>query len=106
MDHRLSLNTGDSNPHRAREEHLRGAAFIDPCCFLIRLMARPVMMQRRPSCGRRNATEGPRLRPRHRPVAAANAACFAEIAEQGPQPQKMTLVTVTAEWARYRSCGS
>ena len=61
MDHRLSLNTGDSNPYRAREEHLRGAAFIDPYCFLIRLMARPVMMQRRPSCGRRNATEGPRL---------------------------------------------
>lgn len=80
----------------------RGAAFIDPACFLIRLIA----------CGHTaEEAEGwaaccdgwEQAPPRAIDMFAhASARLFREIADQDPQPWKRALETATGQWVRYR----
>ena len=81
----------------------RGAAFIEPACFLLRLMlgATP---RRRPRRGQRNAPPGERRRTRRSTsLAIACARLYDEIAREDPQPWKKRFAAVAQDWAEYRS---
>ncbi len=80
----------------------RGAAFIDPACFLIRLMA----AGHSPSQAEALAAQCLGWR-QASPIAIdmfalASTRLYDEIAREDPQPSKQRLATVARDWARHR----
>ncbi len=83
----------------------RGAAFIDPACFLLRLMAHG----HSPASAEHWASQcvGWDQVPRHAvdAFANANARLYAEIAHQDPEPWKRQLASAASSWYTYRLTG-
>jgi hypothetical protein len=80
----------------------RGAAFIDPACFLLRLMAsgHTAVGAERWAAQCIGWDQAP---PRAiSAFATASARLFAEIALDDPQPWKQQLASVASEWMTYR----
>lgn len=81
----------------------RGAAFIDPACFLLRLMLDGHTAAQAEEWAQQCA---PWATAPDRAVSAFATACarlYAEIACDDPQPWKLRLATAAQEWAEYRS---
>jgi len=80
----------------------RGAAFIDPACFLLRLMANghtPASAE----CWAAQCTGwGQTPPPAINAFATASARLFAEIARDDPQPWKQQLASAASQWMTYR----
>ena len=80
----------------------RGAAFIDPACFLLRLIAAghtPASAERWASrCDGWHQADPDAIAA----FATAGARLYAEIARDDPQPWKQCLATAATQWAPYR----
>lgn len=81
----------------------RGAAFIDPACFLLRLMLDGHTAAQAEAWAQQCASWASTP---DQAIGAFAIACdrlYAEIARQDPQPWKQHLAAAAQEWARYRS---
>lgn len=81
----------------------RGAAFIDPACFLLRLMLGGHTACEAEAWAARCDSWGTAPDKAIDAFALACARLYAEIAREDPQPWKARLAAVAQEWARSRS---
>jgi hypothetical protein len=81
----------------------RGAAFIDPACFLLRLMASGHTAASAEHWAAQCAGWGQAPAPAINAFAIASARLFAEIARDDPQPWKQQLASAADEWMTYRA---
>jgi len=81
----------------------RGAAFIDPACFLLRLMLDGHTAPQAEAWAQHCDSWATASDQAVSVFALACARLYAEIAREDPQPWKRHLAGVACEWARYRS---
>lgn len=81
----------------------RGAAFIDPACFLLRLMASGHTAVSAERWAARCAGWDQAPAPAIGAFAVASARLFTEIADEDPQPWKRQLATAATQWMTYRA---
>jgi len=84
----------------------RGAAFIDPACFLLRLIANGHTPAGAESWAARCTGWDLAPRPAVNAFATASARLFAEIARNDPQPWKLQLAGAASQWLAYRIQGN
>ena len=80
----------------------RGAAWIDPACFILRLMAAGHSPPGAEAWARQVPSWHTGSKEAVGTFAAASARLWDEIAGNDPQPWKQEMSTVTHEWLRYR----
>jgi len=81
----------------------RGAAFIEPACFLLRLMASGHTAASAERWAARCAGWDQAPPPAISAFATASARLFAEIAHDDPQPWKQQLAGAASQWMTYRT---
>jgi thiamine kinase-like enzyme len=81
----------------------RGAAFIDPACFLLRLMASGHSAADAEGWAAQCAGWDQAPVPAINAFALASARLFAEIARDDPQPWKRQLAGAAGQWLTYRA---
>jgi hypothetical protein len=81
----------------------RGTAWIDPACFILRLMAAGHTPVEAEAWAQQTSSWGPTPEKDIDAFAAASARLWTEIAQADPQPWKKRLATVAEQWLTYRS---
>jgi hypothetical protein len=81
----------------------RGAAFIDPACFLLRLMLAGHTAVQAEACAAQCDSWATAPSKAIDAFALACARLYTEIAQEDPQPWKQRLAAATQKWARHRS---
>ena len=81
----------------------RGAAFIDPACFLLRLMLGGHTAAQAEAWAAQCDSWAAAPDKAIDAFALACARLYAEIAYEDPQPWKQRLATAARDWARHRS---
>jgi hypothetical protein len=81
----------------------RGAAFIDPACFLLRLMLGGHTAAQAEAWAAQCDSWATASDKAIDAFAFASARLYAEIAREDPQPWKQRLAAAAQEWARHRS---
>lgn len=80
----------------------RGAAWIDPACFILRLMAAGHTPREADSWAQQASSWSPTPEKDIDAFAAASARVWGEIAQADSQPWKLRLAAVAEQWRRYR----
>ncbi|MFY9809388.1 MAG: hypothetical protein WCC65_05460 [Pseudonocardiaceae bacterium] len=79
-----------------------GAAWIDPACFILRLMAAGHTAREAEAWARQASSLDPMPETDIDAFAAASVKVWVEIAQADPQPWKKRLAEVAEQWQRYR----
>ncbi len=79
-----------------------GAVWIDPACFILRLMAAGHTPQEAEAWVQQTSSWDPSLDKDVDAFAVASARVWSEIARADPQPWKKQLADVAEQWRRYR----